>query len=161
MTITIIVATDQHNGIGANNQLMWHLPADLKFFKQTTTGHTIIMGRKTFDSIGKPLPNRQNIVITKQQNLKIEGAQVFNALADAFAAFNDQKELFIIGGAEIYRLALPLANKIYLTKVNGVFNADVFFPNILTNEWKETEQTFFPKNDKNAFDFTLITLVRI
>ncbi len=161
MTITIIVATDQQNGIGANNQLLWHLPADLKFFKQTTTGHTIIMGRKTFDSIGKPLPNRQSLVISKQQNLIIEGAQVFNAMADALAACNAENEVFIIGGAEIYKLALPLANKIYLTKVNGVFNADVFFPKILATEWKETELTFYPKNEKNAFDFTLITLVRI
>ncbi|TAH02231.1 MAG: dihydrofolate reductase [Sphingobacteriales bacterium] len=161
MTITIIVATDQHNGIGANNQLLWHLPADLKFFKQTTTGHTIIMGRKTYDSIGKPLPNRQSMVITKQPNLKIEGVQVFNAMADALAACDVEKEVFIIGGAEIYKLALPLANKIYLTKVEGIFNADVFFPEILTSEWKETEHTFYPKDEKNAFDFTLITLVRI
>ncbi len=161
MTITIIVATDQQNGIGANNQLMWHLPSDLKFFKQTTTGHTIIMGRKTYDSIGKPLPKRQSMVITKQQNLKIEGVQVFNAMADALAACNAQKEVFIIGGAEIYKLALPLANKIYLTKVEGVFAADVFFPEILATEWKETENVFYPKNDKNALDFSLITLVRI
>lgn len=161
MIITIIVATDQNNGIGASNQLMWHLPADLKFFKQTTTGHAIIMGRKTFDSIGKPLPNRQSLVISKQQNLVIEGAQVFNAVADALTACEGQKEIFIIGGAEIYKLALPFANKIYLTKVNGVFNADVFFPNILATEWKESEHTFYPKDEKNAFDFTLITLVRI
>ncbi len=161
MTITIIVATDQQNGIGANNQLLWHLPADLKFFKQTTTGHTIIMGRKTFDSIGKPLPNRQSIVVTRQANLKIEGAKVFNAMADALAACNAENEVFIIGGAEIYKLALPFANKIYLTKVKGVFNADVFFPEILATEWKETEHTFYPKNEKNAFDFTLITLERI
>jgi dihydrofolate reductase len=161
MTITIIVATDQHNGIGANNQLLWHLPADLKFFKQTTTGHTIIMGRKTFDSIGKPLPNRQSMVISRQPNLKINGAQVFTALADALAACQNEKEVFIIGGAEIYKLALPLANKIYLTKINGVFNADVYFPDILPNQWQETENTFYQNDDKNALDFSLITLVRI
>lgn len=161
MIITIIVATDKKNGIGANNQLMWHLPADLQFFKQTTTGHTIIMGRKTFDSIGKPLPNRKSLVVSNQQNLIIEGAQVFNAMADALAACKGQKEVFIIGGAEIYKLALPLANKIYLTKVEGIFNADVFFPDIIATEWKETEHIFYPKTQKNPFDFSLITLVRI
>lgn len=161
MKITIIVATDQHNGIGANNQLMWHLPADLKFFKQTTTGHTIIMGRKTYDSIGKPLPNRQNMVVSRQKNLKIAGVQVFNAMADALTACKNEEEVFIIGGAEMYKLALPFANKIYLTKVNGIFNADVYFPEIVANEWKETSQIFYPKDDKNAFDFTLITLDRI
>ncbi len=161
MKITIIVATDQHNGIGANNQLLWHLPADLKFFKQTTTGHTIIMGRKTFDSIGKPLPNRKSMVVSRQKNLHIAGVQVFNAMADALKACKNEEEVFIIGGAEIYKLALPLANKIYLTKVNGIFNADVYFPEIVANEWKKTSQIFYPKDDKNAFDFTLITLDRI
>ncbi|TAF45328.1 MAG: dihydrofolate reductase [Sphingobacteriales bacterium] len=161
MKITIIVATDQHNGIGANNQLMWYLPADLKFFKQTTTGHTIIMGRKTYDSIGKPLPNRQNMVVSRQKNLKIAGVQVFNAMADALTACKNEEEVFIIGGAEMYKLALPFANKIYLTKVNGIFNADVYFPEIVAQVWKETSQIFYPKDDKNAFDFTLITLDRI
>lgn len=161
MTITIIVATDQNNGIGANNQLLWHLPADLKFFKQTTTGHTIIMGRKTYDSIGKPLPNRQSIVVSRQKNLKIEGVIIYNAVADALTACQNEKEVFIIGGAEIYKLALPLAQKIYISKVNGVFDADVFFPEILATEWKETNQIYYPKDEKNALDFTLVTLERI
>jgi len=161
MTLTIIVATDQNNGIGANNQLLWHLPADLKFFKQTTTGHTIIMGRKTYDSIGKPLPNRQSIVVSRQKNLKIEGVKIYNAVADALTACQNEKEVFIIGGAEIYKLALPLAQKIYISKVNGVFDADVFFPEILATEWKETNQIYYPKDEKNALDFTLVTLERI
>src|SRR5690606_13326231 len=100
--ISIIVAIDENKAIGKNNQLLWHLPNDLKFFKQTTSGHPIIMGRKTFDSIRKPLPNRKNIVITRDENLKIEGAEVVNSLSEAIRSLQEENEVFIIGGAEIY-----------------------------------------------------------
>ena len=161
MKISIIVAADENNGIGANNQLLWHLPADLKFFKETTTGHTIIMGRKTFDSIGKPLPKRRSLVISRDQNLKIAGAETVTTIADALAVCNTENEVFIIGGAEIYNLALSFSDRIYLTKVHHEFKAEVFFPEISVNEWKETSRDFHPKDDKNSFDFSFLILDRI
>ena len=161
MKISIIVAADENNGIGANNQLLWHLPADLKFFKETTTGHTIIMGRKTFDSIGKPLPKRRSLVISRDKDLKIDGAETFTAIADALAVCNTENEVFIIGGAEIYNLALSFSDRIYLTKVHHEFKAEVFFPEISVNEWKETSRDFHPKDDKNSFDFSFLILDRI
>ena len=161
MKISIIVAADENNGIGANNQLLWHLPADLKFFKETTTGHTIIMGRKTFDSIGKPLPKRRSLVISRDQDLKIAGAETFTAVADALAVCKTESEVFIIGGAEIYNLALSFSDRIYLTKVHHEFKADVFFPEISINEWKEIKRVFHPKDDKNSFDFSFLILDRI
>ena len=161
MKISIIVAVDENNGIGANNQLLWHLPADLKFFKETTTAHTIIMGRKTFDSIGKPLPKRRSLVISRDQDLKIAGAETFTTIADALAVCKIESEVFIIGGAEIYNLALSFSDRIYLTKVHHEFKADVFFPEISINEWKETKRVFHPKDDKNSFDFSFLILDRI
>src|SRR5690606_21968590 len=113
--ISIIVAIDENKAIGKNNQLLWHLPNDLKFFKTTTSGHPIIMGRKTYDSIGKPLPNRKNIIITRNKDLKIGGAEVYTSLSEALAGLKEENEVFIIGGAEIYKQALPLTDKVYLT----------------------------------------------
>ncbi|RZL54772.1 MAG: dihydrofolate reductase, partial [Pedobacter sp.] len=113
--VSIVVAVSENNAIGKDNQLLWHLPADLKHFKEITTGHPIIMGRKTYDSIGRPLPNRRNIVITRTTNLSIENVEVVNTLEEAISLCKDEKEIFIIGGAEIYKHALPLTNRIYLT----------------------------------------------
>src|SRR6476646_5864533 len=158
--ISIIVATDEENGIGKDNQLMWHLPKDLKFFKTTTSGHPVIMGRKTFDSVGRPLPNRRNIVITHQKDLKIEGVEVFNALENAIkACAND--EIFIVGGGEIYKQALPFTNKIYLTKVHHTFNADAFFPEFNPAEWKLIFKQDHEKDEKHAYRFSFLTFSRI
>jgi len=158
--ISIIVATDTENAIGKNNQLLWHLPKDLQFFKKTTSGYPIIMGRKTFDSIGKPLPNRRNIVISRQANLKIEGVEVYHELSDALKACEEEKELFIIGGGEIYKQALPLAQKIYLTKVNHKFDADTYFPSIDAEDWKVIEKEDNFKDEKHQFDYSFIILER-
>jgi dihydrofolate reductase len=158
--ISIIVATDTENAIGKNNQLLWHLPKDLQFFKKTTSGYPIIMGRKTFDSIGKPLPNRRNIVISRQANLKIEGVEVYHKLNDALKACEEEKELFIIGGGEIYKQALPLAQKIYLTKVNHKFDADTYFPSIDAEDWKVIEKEDNFKDEKHQFDYSFIILER-
>lgn len=129
MLISIIVIADENNGIGKNNQLLCHLPADLKYFKQTTLGHTIVMGRKTFESIGKPLPGRTNIVISRQTDLAIEGCLVLPHLGDAInhAKASGETELFITGGGTIYELTLPLADKVYLTRLHHQFDADTFF----------------------------------
>lgn len=156
MIVSVIVATDLNNGIGKNNQLLWHLPADLKFFKNTTTGHSIIMGRKTFESIGKPLPNRTNIIITRNKELKIEGCIVVKSIEDAinYCKEINETEAFIIGGGEIYQQAIHLADKIYLTKVLHTFDADTFFYELDKNTWKLNSQEDFKKDEKNAFDFS-------
>ncbi len=161
MIVSIIVATDQENGIGKDNQLMWHLPKDLKFFKNTTSGHTIIMGRKTYDSVGRPLPNRRNIIITRQKDLKIEGVEVFNELENAVKACADEDEVFIVGGGEIYQQALPFTDKIYLTKVHQKFNSDAFFPEFNKEEWKLISKEDHEPDEKHAFSFSFLTFVRV
>ncbi|MBS7563559.1 dihydrofolate reductase [Mucilaginibacter sp. Bleaf8] len=159
MTVSIIVATGENNAIGKNNQLLWHLPADLKFFKETTAGHTIIMGRKTFDSIGKPLPKRRNIIVTRQP-IKIEGCEVVNSLEMGLALCQNDEEVFIGGGAEIYQQALPLTNRIYLTIVHKEFDADTFFPELNPDEWQETSRTDSEPDDKNPLPYSFIILDR-
>lgn len=137
--VSIIVAISLNNAIGRNNQLLWHIGEDLKYFKKVTSGHTIIMGRKTWESLGRPLPNRRNIVISRSQKA-IEGAEVFPSIEDALAACNTEGEVFIIGGGEIYKQTLPIANRLYLTIVAQMIdNADTFFPVIDFTQWNELE----------------------
>lgn len=140
MTISIIVACSENNAIGKDNQLLWHLSEDLKRFKQLTSGHSIIMGRKTYDSIGRPLPNRRSIVISRQQDLVIEGCEVVNSLEAAITLCKNEAEVFIIGGAEIYKQSMSLAHKIYLTKVLAHFDGDAFFPEI-GEEWQPIDSS--------------------
>ncbi|HOC35935.1 MAG TPA: dihydrofolate reductase [Tenuifilaceae bacterium] len=136
MVISIVVATSENRVIGKNNQLLWHISEDLKRFKKLTTGHTVIMGRKTFESIGQPLPNRHNIVISRSEGLKFEGCTAAKSLADALEIASTDEEVFIIGGGEVYRQALPLAERIYLTLVHANYEGDTFFPALNPNEWK-------------------------
>lgn len=159
--LTIIVAISENNAIGKNNQLLWHLPADLKHFKEITTGHTIIMGRKTYDSIGKPLPNRRSIVITRSANLIIEGVEVVTSLAKAIELCRQDDEAFIIGGAEIYQQALPYATHIHLTRVHQNYEADAFFPVLNPTTWKEINSISYPADEKNNVAYTFSTLERI
>jgi len=159
MTISIIVAISQNHAIGKDNKLLWHLPNDLKHFKTKTSGHTVIMGRKTYDSVGKPLPNRRNIVITRQQ-LDIPGCEVVNSLNDALALCKTDEEIFIVGGAEIYRQAMSITNKIYLTIVHQNFDGDTYFPEIEENIWAETEREDFQPDEKNKLAHSFITLER-
>ena len=159
--LSIIVAISENNAIGKDNQLLWHLPADLKHFKEITTGHTIIMGRKTYDSIGKPLPNRRSIVITRNVNLVISGVEVVDSLANAIELCNHDDEAFIIGGAEIYQQSLPYATHIYLTQVHETFEADAFFPVLAPNEWKELDSRTYSADEKNNVAYTFSTLERI
>lgn len=156
MNINLIVAIDQKNGIGKNNLLPWHLPADLKHFKTITTGHPIIMGRKTFDSIGKALPNRRNIVISRQSGLVIPGAELCSSLNNAIELCKEEKDVFVIGGAQIFEQALPLANVLYLTIIHEDFDADVFFPVINMNEWTEQEKIFHQPDEKNLYSYSFI-----
>lgn len=162
MIISLIVATDKQNGIGVNNQLLCHLPADLKYFKQTTSGHCIVMGRKTYDSIGRPLPNRTNIIITRNASLTIEGCVVVTSLQQAIehAQAQGETELMITGGGSIYAEALPIADKIYLTRIAHTFNADTFFPVIDGNTFELVGEVKNMPDEKNAYAFTFETWQR-
>jgi len=157
--VTIVVAISENNAIGKNNQLLWYLPADLKHFKNITTGHTVIMGRKTYDSVGKPLPNRRNIIITRQ-NITIEGCEVVKSIEDALVLSAGEEEVFIVGGAEIYKQSIHLTNRIYLTVVHQKFDADSFFPEINYDEWRETEREDHQPDEKNKLRYSFITLDR-
>jgi dihydrofolate reductase len=159
MTISIIVAIAENNAIGKNNQLLWHLPADLKHFKQITSGRSIIMGRKTYDSVGKPLPNRRNIVVTRQ-NIKIEGCEVVKSIDEGLALCKGEDEVFIGGGAEIYRQAMDKTDIIYLTIVHRSFDADTFFPEIDYSKWEETAHENHQPDERNSIPYSFITLER-
>ena len=159
MIVSIVVAISENNAIGKNNQLLWYLPADLKHFKNITTGHTVIMGRKTYESVGEPLPNRRNIIITRQ-NITIEGCEIVKSIEDALALSASEEEVFIVGGAEIYRQSMHLTNRIYLTVVHQKFDADSFFPEIHYDEWLETEQEDHEPDEKNKLPYSFITLER-
>ena len=160
MIVTIVVAMGENNAIGKNNELLWYLPKDLRHFKTITKGHTVIMGRKTFESVGKPLPNRRNIIITRNTDLAIEGTEVVHTLEDALKLCKQDEEVFIIGGAEIYKIAMPHTDKIYLTVVHENFEADAFFPEIDHNLWLETASEKHLPDDKNNLSFTFSTLER-
>jgi len=157
--ITAVVAIASNYAIGKDNQLLWHLPKDLKHFKDITAGGTVIMGRKTFDSVGKPLPKRRNIVITRKP-ISIEGCEVVDSVDAALALCKTEKEVFIVGGAEIYRQTMPLVNRIYLTIVHHSFDADTFFPEIDYKEWKELEREDHETDEKHQFSYSFITLER-
>ena len=161
MSISIIVATAEDHAIGKDNQLLWHLPADLKHFKNLTSGHPILMGRKTYDSIGRPLPKRSNIVISRNPDLEIEGCLVFSSIEKGLEeAKTINEDVFIIGGAELYKMALPLTDKIYLTLVHEKFEADTFFPEIKEDEWLEESREKHESDEKNPHAYSFITLSR-
>lgn len=160
MTVTIVVAIAENYAIGKSNQLLWHMPADLKHFKQITSGHTIIMGRKTYDSVGKPLPNRRNIIISRQ-DVTIPGCEVVQSVEDALELCANEDEVFIVGGAEIYKLAMNKTDRIYLTIIHHSFDADSFFPEIDYMEWKEVSREDHPADEKHKYAYSFITLERI
>lgn len=159
--LTIIVAVAENNAIGKDNQLLWHLSDDLKRFKSLTSGHHIIMGRKTFESFPQPLPNRTHVVITKQDDYKApHGIIVVNSLKDALDSAKEDNQPFIIGGGEIYNQSLKVAHKIELTRVHHTFEADTFFPKIDNSIWKETSNVYHKRDDKNEFDYSFLTYIR-
>ena len=161
--IIIIAAIGFNNELGKDNDLIWHLPADLKRFKKVTSGHAIIMGRNTFESIGKPLPNRRSIIITRNTSYKKEGCDVVHSLEEAINLIKDQKNAFIIGGAQIYKEAIEkqLVDQLDITKVHQNFEADVFFPTIDQSVWEEiSEETFLP-DDKNHYTYSFISYKKI
>jgi len=153
--INIIVAHSLNNVIGKDNKLIWKQSDDLKRFKELTTGKTVVMGRKTYDSIGKPLPNRRNIVITRQ-NIEISGCEVVHSLEEAIKL---DSEIFILGGGEIYQKSIILADRIFLTKIHAEIEGDTYFPEIST-EWVIETEEFYNKDEKNQYDYSFINLIR-
>jgi dihydrofolate reductase len=156
----MIAAASENNALGKNNELVWHLPNDFKRFKSLTSGHHIIMGRKTFESFPKPLPNRTHVVITRQENYNPEGCIVVNSMEKAIEKCPSDEAIFIIGGGEIYNLGLPFSDKIELTRVHHTFEADAFFPEIDPKDWELENSEFQPKDDKHQFDYSYQTYIR-
>lgn len=161
MNITIIAAIGNNNELGKNNDLIWHLPADLKRFKQITTGHHIIMGRKTYESIGKPLPNRTTIIITRDPHYKVTGCLTASSLEQALSLVSNDETPFIIGGAQIYHQAIQIADRLDICHVHESFDADVFFPKIDSNHWKVNTIEKFKADEKNQFNYSFIQYERI
>lgn len=160
--ITIVVAMGEKNEIGSDNQLLWHLPKDLKHFKDLTSGHPIIMGRKTYESIGKPLPNRTNIVVSRKKDWFQEGVLIVGSIKEAvkFAKKIDE-EIFIIGGGNIYEQTMEIAEKLEVTLVKAQLEADTFFPKINTKFWNKTSEIYHEKDEKNQYDFCFQTFEKI
>jgi len=159
--ISFIVAMDRNGAIGKNNQLPWHLPEDLKFFKKVTMGHPIAMGRKTHESIGRVLPGRENIVITRQPNYQCEGCTVFYSIDD-FVSYSQKQlnEIFVIGGAEIFRETFPFADRLYITYIDETFAGDTFFPDFNQDDWELTSVEKGIRDVKNPFDYEFRILER-
>ncbi|MFO8055359.1 MAG: type 3 dihydrofolate reductase [Bacteroidales bacterium] len=161
--ISIIAATGKNNVIGKDNTMPWHMPADLRFFKKTTYGHPVIMGRKTFESLGKPLPGRKNIILSRNITLKdkFDNAIIVNSFSKALKAAEQAEEVFVAGGSEIYQLALPFTDRIYLTKIDVEVEGDAFFPEINEEEWMTTQKEQHKANPENPFDYEFIILDRV
>lgn len=157
---TIIAAIAANNALGKDNDLIWHLPADLIRFRKRTTGHHIIMGRNTYESIGKPLPNRTTVIITRNQQYKAPGCVVVHSMQEALAIAKNDAQPFIIGGAQIYEEAILFADQLDITEVHAEFEADVFFPVIDGNLWKETKRETFSSDEKNHYKYSFVSYVR-
>lgn len=158
--ISLIWAMDQQRLIGADNQMPWHLPADMAWFRQHTLGKSVLMGRKTFDSIGKPLPKRRNLILSRQQDLQIDGCEVVHQLAEVSKQFKGE-ELMVMGGTEIYALAMPFAQRLYCTKIEASFAGDAWFPEIDMSLWQRTHQEQHQPDDKNQYPYRFEIYQRI
>ena len=158
--VSIIVAVASNGVIGDKNSLLWHIREDMVHFRTTTSGHPVIMGRKTYDSIGRPLPKRTNVVITRDANLTIEGCSVVHSLEEAIEMFDSAEEVFVIGGAQIYAQALPLADRIYLTVVGKEYEGDTSFPAFDYSQWTELSKEDYARGEEYEYPFSFITLER-
>jgi dihydrofolate reductase len=167
MFLSLICAMDENMVIGINNNLPWHLPEDLKYFKRTTMGNAIIMGRKTFESIGKPLPGRTNIIVTRNRDYEVENARTVGSITDAIelaenVAFIDgSTEAFVIGGAELYKEALPLVNRMHLTMVHAEVDGDAWFPDFDVSQWHEVSNEYFEADEDNPYDYSICVYERL
>lgn len=161
MRISAICAMSENRVIGHNNQLPWHLPADLKHFKNLTMGNPILMGRKTYESIGRPLPGRLNVIITSNRNYQAAGCTVVDSIEKALEITQESDELFIIGGASLYRGMLPLTQRLYLTLIHQDIEGDTYFPEFNLKEWVETERADYPINAEHRYPYSFIVLDRV
>lgn len=160
MIVSIITAMDKNRLIGKDNGLPWKIPADLQFFKKVTMSKPIIMGRKTFESIGRPLPGRQNIIITRDNQFTAEGCDIAYSTEEAMTLAGDAEEVMIIGGANIYQQFLQQCDRLYLTRVNGEFTGDAWFPEIDESQWQEIEKEDHKADEKNEADYSFIVMQR-
>lgn len=159
--VSLLVAISENNVIGKDNQLIWHLPEDLKFFKRVTLGHHIIMGRKTFESIGRVLPGRTSVIITRNKSYKApEDCIVVNSLSEALEMAKNDEEAFVIGGGEIFKEAIPISDKVYLTIIHEHFEGDTFFPKLNLEEWKEVKNERHQPDEKNKYHYSFLEFVR-
>lgn len=158
MIISIITAMDENRLIGKENGLPWHLPADLQFFKKMTLGKPIVMGRKTFESIGRPLPGRKNIVLTRNPDYIENGCEVVTSLDEAVSVAGDVEELVIIGGANLYQQTLPVADRLYVTQIHGKFEGDAWFPEVDNSQWTEVWREDHQADEKNSVDYSFTQL---
>jgi dihydrofolate reductase len=154
MILSLIAAVSENNVLGKDNALLWNMPADLKFFKDTTINHSIIMGRKTFDSIGRALPKRRNIVVTRSVGFQAEGCEVTGSIKEAIDLCKGEEEVFIVGGGEIYKHSMHLADRIYLTRIQQVFDGDAYFPEFSMYDWKLVNHQRFKADEKNQYDYS-------
>lgn len=161
MRVSLIAALAENRVIGLNNALPWRLPNDLKRFRRLTTGHAVIMGRKNYESIGKPLPGRVNIVVTRNHDYRADGCLIAHSLDEALSLAGEDPEIFVIGGAQIYREALPRAERLYLTQVHAAVTGDTFFPEIGHRDWEETMRERHEADDKHAYAYSFVVLERI
>lgn len=160
-TISLIAAMAKNRVIGINNTLPWHLPADFRHFKRVTMGKPILMGRKTYESIGHPLPGRTNIVITGNSDYRAEGCEVVNSINEALSLTSDEAEVMVIGGASFYQQTLPIAQRIYLTIIHHEFEGDAHFVEFDDSEWHEVERIDFDPDEQNRYPYSFITLKRV
>jgi dihydrofolate reductase len=159
-SLSLIVAMDDNRLIGNKNKLPWHLPADLAFFKRTTMGKPIVMGRKTFESIGKPLPGRRNIVITRDDTFSAAGCEVANSIEAAMSLTKDDDEVMLIGGASLYEQTIARATQLYITRIHQSFEGDTWFPEIDLSEWKAVNREDFDADHSNQYAYSFIKYVR-
>lgn len=170
MVSSLIVAAGTNGAIGGDNKMLWHMPADMKYFKEKTTNNTIIMGRKSYEAIGHALPKRVNIVISKNENYKLSDCYTATSLQKAFSLAQElfvnseqtnEQQIFVIGGAQIYKLALPLVDKLYVTEIKGEFEGDAFFDKVDLNIWEEVSRDSHKKDEKNKYDYDFVIYERI
>ncbi len=159
MIISLIAAVSENGVIGKGDGLPWHLPPDMQHFKQSTMGKPVVMGRKTFETLEKPLPGRTNIIVTRQANYNQDGCVVVHSLEEAYQAAGDAEEVMIAGGAAIYKAALPVADRMYLTRIHETFEGDVFFPDFNWREWREVEREDYSDSDQ-PYDYSFVTYER-
>jgi len=160
MIISLIAAMDKNKVIGKNNSLPWNMPEDMKYFRDKTKGKPVIMGRKTYESIGKPMPQRTNIIITKDQDYKVEGCIVVHSIDEALKAAGNVEEVMVIGGSQIYKEFLPKANRMYLTFIDAEFEGDTYFPEYNIEEWKEISYEEHERDAENPHDYRFVVLER-